>query len=755
MVRTAQILAGCSVLALAAVPAGAQNMVTPSAPGDSRNDASAPAPAVTAQSNEIIVTATKRRERIDQVPLAISAVTGDQLQRANANSLSDYINRLPGVVFNDYQPGVSEVVIRGISATTYHEQGQTTVGYYLNDVQIVEPGFPLGIPDIDTFDIDRVEVLRGPQGTLFGSSTLGGLVNYIAKTADPTRFDLAAEGLIGSTHNANGQLNYAGKAMVNIPIVADKLAVRVMALQRFDAGYIDNVGLTPAKQATNDFRTRGIRGSVVFTPTNDTKITYLGTYQDTKLDDETYITTGGTYVRSTGIREPQQTRFFLNSLRLDQTFQDFATLTVLGSIDHKRNRTTFADPYGYVTSTFGGPDVPFDKTRAHANIKTIEARLASADTGGPFRWLIGTSYLRSRQVSLDQLYDPGAEAFINNAEPGVFPYPASVLAPGDRVYSYFTSTRNTDFGVFGEATLRLMPGIEITGGGRYFRTEAKGDVVNGAGFVSGSPVDLAGSVDQKEHGFTPKATLSVKPNSHLLAYFTYSQGYRVGGINPNAGLLPAIPTAYGSDKVYNYEFGVKASTPDNRVTVDATVFNMDWKNIQAREFGPAPSFYSYVLNAADANVAGVEVALTVRPLRNLTISSNMTYQDAHLTKPLPDNYGPGYPAGTTLPGSSNWSVANNVEYELPGVSGKPSVELAHRYLSTAPVAFGNPNTRGGFNVFDARAGVTVREHFRLLGFVNNMFNKYGILNAPFTAQTAPAYSIIRPRTYGLRIDWTL
>jgi outer membrane receptor protein involved in Fe transport len=193
--------------------------------------------------------------------MPISAISGDQLNKMNANSLSDYINRLPGVVFNDYQPGVSEVVIRGIAATTYHEQGQTTVGYYLNEINVVEPGFPIGIPDVDTFDLDRVEVLRGPQGTLFGSSTLGGLVNYVVKTADPTKLDAAAEGLIGSTAHSGGDLNYAGKIMFNLPIIKDKLAVRVMALQRYDAGFIDNVGLTPEKKGSNDFRTRGLRGS--------------------------------------------------------------------------------------------------------------------------------------------------------------------------------------------------------------------------------------------------------------------------------------------------------------------------------------------------------------------------------------------------------------------------------------------------------------------------------------------------------------
>ena len=143
--------------------------------------------------------------------------------------------------------------------------------------------------------------------------------------------------------------------------------------------------------------------------------------------------------------------------------------------------------------------------------------------------------------------------------------------------------------------------------------------------------------------------------------------------------------------------------------------------------------------------------------RDLSVSTNITYQDAVLTTFLPDTFavGGGYAPGSVLPGSSKWAIANTVHYEISQLPDMPFVELAHRYLSSAPVAFGNPNTRGDFNIFDARLGFTPHEHLRVLGFVDNMFNTYGILNAPFTSQTAPAYSIVRPRTFGVRLDWSL
>ncbi len=729
--------------ALIGLMAGAGSVAAQTATADS-----------TAVMPEIVVTATKRSENIMHVATPVSAVTGQQLERANANSLADYITRLPGVVFNDYQPGVSEVVIRGLAATTYHEQGQTTVGYYLNEVSIVEPGFPIGIPDIDTFDLDRVEVLRGPQGTLFGSSTLGGSVNYVVKTADPHKFDAAAEGLVGGTENAQ-DANYAGKFMVNIPLISDVLGARLVALQRYDAGYLDNVGVDPEKKASNDFRTRGLRLSVVYEPVDGTKLTYLGAYQDTDLSDQTYVTTFGSYDRSTGRLEPQTTSFFLNSLRLDQKLGNIGALTVLGSTDSKQNYTLFTDPYGYVTGATSGPNVAYDYARAHANIETIEARIASNDDGQTrVRWLVGASYEHATKYSFDQMFAPGADAYID-ANPNSFAYPSQVLAPNNRIYGYMSYTTNDDVGVFGEATYRFNPMFDVTVGGRYYYTKAAGDVTNYAGFVSGSPVNLNGRVDQKESGFTPKVTLALHPSKDILAYFTYSRGYRVGGINPNAGLLPTIQASYQSDTVDNLEGGVKATLLGGRLLLDETIFNEMWNNIQARLFGPAPEYYSYVTNSSSANVFGSEFSGTFRITPQLTFATSFTYEDAHLTKFLPDTFAAngGYASGATLPGSSKYSISNNLTYDFTSLPGKPTLDLAHRYLSKAPVAFGNPNYRGDFNIFDARLGVGLGHNIRLMAFVDNMFNKYGVLNAPFTSQAAPAYSIVRPRTFGLRADW--
>jgi outer membrane receptor protein involved in Fe transport len=497
----------------------------------------------------------------------------------------------------------------------------------------------------------------------------------------------------------------------------------------------------------------------VFTPGENTTLTFLSAYQETKLDDQTYLTLG-TYERDTPRAEPQETDFWLNSLRLDQALP-FATLTVIGSFDKKNNTTVFSYPYAYVTGVTTGASAAYSLGKADADIKTAEARLASSGDG-PFKWLIGTSYMRADKNSADRIYQQGAAAYINTHPTDFGNLPGSVLAPNDAIYGYFADTLNEDFGIFGELSYRFTEQLELTVGGRYFDTKNSATITNAAGSLgagSFTASDRTFGTTQKEDGFTPKVTLAYRPTDDALIYVTYSEGFRVGGPNPNAAILAGIPSSYESDTVENYEIGTKLSLLERHLQLDVTAFRLDWKDIQARLFTDAPYFYSYVTNAGSAEIDGVEFSANVQFNAMVGFNTNVTWQDAQLSTFLPDTFavGGGYPEGTTLPGSSEWSVANNLHFEFAGIRGEPGVEIAHRYLSTAPVAFGNPPPaeRGNFNVFDLRASIGIGDNSRVMLFVNNVSDEYGVLNAPFANQFTPAGSIIRPRNYGLRFDWKL
>ncbi len=703
--------------------------------------------AASTDDSEIVVTATKREQSVRDVPGSISAVSEATLQKINAQSLSDYITRVPGVVFNDYQPGVSEVVIRGIASSTYHEANQATTGYYLNQVPLIEPGFPLVIPDVDSFDVNRVEVLRGPQGTLFGSSSLGGAVNYVVNEADPSRFDLGFEGDLSSTRRA-GEVNYAAKAMVNLPIVTDKLAVRLVALQRVDAGYLDNTLL--GKDGSNDLRVRGLRGSIVFTPTETTTISALSMYQEYDLDDQTYVLFGPpkTFDRATNVAEFQDTSFMLHSLKLEQDL-GFATLTAIGSHTEKKANLAFDN------SIFGGNDPRTNTPELASSVgksKTdyAELRLASPD-GGRFRWLIGANYTRLRSANTDGTYIEGIADYID-ANPGEFDgQPGDTLAPGDLATRTVSSNRVTEKAIFGEASFDIVDTLTLTVGGRLFeyRSSPRLQYLPNANLIA--PFDFAPGTS-KDSDFIPKVSLTWKPSDNAMIYALYSEGFRIGGINVYAAAVPGLPLTFASDTTKNYEIGSRFDLIDKTLTADITVYHIDWNNIQARLFTPV-DFNAYTVNGGGADVDGVELSLTLRPTRNLTFASNVSYNDARLSTLLPDSFAPGggYAKGSRLPGASEWILSNSVDLTFPDAPLKPRFNLSHRYMSGAPVAFGATLEKGDYHIVDLNASITVADRIEVGLFAKNLFDQYGILNAPFSF----AGSVQRPRTIGATVRFSL
>lgn len=707
------------------------------------------APPADTDATDIVVTATKRDESARDIPGAVSAVTEQDLQRLNAQSLSDYITRVPGVVFNDYQPGVSEVVIRGVASTTYHEANQATTGYYINQIPLVEPGFPLVIPDIDSFDVKQVEVLRGPQGTLFGSSSLGGAVNYVVNEADPSAIDVGAEGIVSSTRRS-GEASYAAKAMINVPIIADKLAVRLVGLQRYDAGYLNNIGT--GDKGSNDLRVGGLRGSIIFTPTETTKISALGLYQEYDLDDQTYVLFGAdpkarTYDRNTNVAEFQDTEIQLYSLRLDQEF-GFANLTAVGSHTIKKANLAFDD------SIFGGndPRTNTPQLSSSAGKSTTdygELRLASSGTG-PFTWLIGGNYTKLRSDSTDGAFVEGIGAYID-ANPAQFGgQPGSVLAPGDLLRRTVSTSRVQEIAAFGELSYTIADVLTLTVGGRYFEYKSRPRLQFLPNAALIPPFDYQPGV-RKETGFVPKLSVSYKPSNRLTLYGLYSEGFRIGGINTFA-VATGVPIDFNSDSTQNYEVGAKFDLVPDTMSFDIAVFHIKWNDIQSRLFTPV-DFNAYTVNGGGAKIDGVEMSLVFRPSRNLTYTANLTYNDARLSGLLPDSFAPGggYAAGTRLPGASEWILAQQLDFELRDSPLRPRIGIAHRYLSKAPVAFGAALEKGDYSLIDLNASIRVMDGIEAGVFAKNLFDQYGILNAPFSF----AGSVTRPRTIGASLRFGL
>jgi iron complex outermembrane receptor protein len=704
--------------------------------------ANAAEPQSTASDNltveEVIVTATKRNEKARDVAGAVSALTGVQLEALGAQSFVDYLAKTPGVVFNAGPVGDSTAIIRGVGTTAGLDQGQGPTGYYINEIPLTEPGYAIGIPDVDSFDVDRVEVLRGPQGTLFGSSSLGGAINYIAREANTSDYGAAFETSVSGTRNT-GQAGYTAKGMFNAPVVTDKLGVRVVGYYRSEPGYLDNIGL--GRDGSSDLLVRGARLSAIWTPTESTKVSWLSLYQDAWTPDFGYRHTDlGELTRSTAVPEQFDLDIQLHSLRLDQALP-FATFTGIAAYNKKTH--DLGNDYTPFYGGFGGLTAPIPyQELGHSDNRSIELRLASP-RGERFDWIAGVMGSKTKKNIQDSLSAQNAN---------------TILAPdfgaenlrGDEFYWGRSDVEGKEKALFGEASWRFVDRWTLTGGGRYFDTEVtSGTVFNGVFYV---PSLVLPMTTQSETGFAPKVSLAFRPNESFMYYGLASKGYRFG--NPNTIFpLPGFdtPSGWKTDSLWNYEIGTRTTWLERRLQADATVFYIDWSDLQVRLY--RPDDVTYGTNAGKARIYGTELTSSFRATRALDLQANLTYLNAELAQTVMNTATPLL-KGQQLPGASKWQVAGTATYRFDRLY-QPSITLSHRYLTDAPGSLQTPDIRiNGYSQTDMRLGATFKEVDATL-YVQNLTDERGVTFGYGDYGTGLTEFLIRPRTVGVSLSWKL
>ncbi|MGN6820438.1 MAG: TonB-dependent receptor [Sphingomonas sp.] len=701
-----------NLLAIAMIPSVAHAQDVPS------SSSAVPAPADTNANtdaaDDIVVTATKRSESLRSVSGSVSALTGANLDAIGAQGFKDYLQTLPGVQFQASVPGVSNVTMRGIgTASTYPDQGQATTGIYINDIPVTDPGFALSVPDLDVFDVQRVEVLRGPQGTLYGAATLGGAVNYIYNPVSLT--DVQAAGQASLTKSDySSDLGYTAKLALNVPLVNNVLGVRLAAIRRSDAGFTDNIG-TGTKDS-NFHRVWAFRGNVLLKLSDNFNLSYFGLYDQAKNGDGFAVFPQfGQYVRDTTVNEPTTFTTQLHNVKLNGDF-GFATLVV--SLADLRKKQ-FSQ---YDASTFDGPGA-YGNGTAKNHSQIAEIRLASSGSN-KFDWLIGGYYDKTNE------YYPSPE-FVGNT-PLTF---------------FSVNYRSHEKSIFGEATYHFTDQLKLTVGGRYYNIDIATNTAAGVS-TPGSPL-AAGK--QKSSGFSPKASLTYEASKDFMVYALYSRGFRMGGVNLNPS-IPSFPTpaTYGSDSVNNYEIGTRLSFVDRKVFLDTTAYYVDWSNVQLRL--ARPDNRSYVANAGSARSYGVESSLTVRPSRNFELQGNVTYLTAELAKTLVQGNGTVLLKGRDLPGAAHWTTSANAKYTFNGPNA-PYIMIAHQYISGSTNNFDPTSKAGNYSLFSARAGARF-DKFDVQVFVSNIFNKRGITTVDYYGADQVWY-VTQPRAIGLSIDWKM
>ncbi len=733
---------------------------------------------------EIVVTARRRAEALSDVPISITAFSQERLDSVGARDVDDITRLTPGVQFERDAFGAgnrSNISIRGINSTV----GANTVGVYLDDtpIQVRNIYFSSTNAYPRLFDLDRVEVLRGPQGTLFGAGSQGGTVRFISPQPDLDEVRIYGRGELAFTRH--GEASYEGGVAVGIPLVTDKIAIRASGWHRRDGGWIDRVDVYDPdrvleKNANHSEATVG-RIAMTFAPTENLTVTPSILYQEERSNG------GSSYWLS--LSDPQD-GLYRNASNLGSTGKDrfgIAALALgweLGGADlvtntsyFKRNSDFFPDYTGTVSSTIVGtalPPVPgytaqgywFDDQKNF----TQEVRLQSNDPSARLSWVIGGFYSHAKQRAqqliegeqFDQLlsYLFGAPVTVED----VFGIPLT-----DGRYVYITDDRTTDeqIAAFGQLDYKLTDRLTLTGGLRISYTKFSFISATDGPYFGQSSVP--GSTSQTP--VTPKFGVSYETAGDGLLYATVSKGFRVGGAQRPAPVTCAddleqlgidqIPRTYDSDTVWAYEAGAKGSFFDRKVQAEASVFQLDWNNIQRSVSLPQCNL-SYIDNLGSARSRGFDLSLTARPVPALTLGVAVSYTDAKYTRDVP--VAPPLfivRNGDTL-GNRPWTIYLNGQFDFALGSGEAYVRADYSYASRNkqapfpdrvdfdPAIPRPPET----HLVSVRAGSKF-DGLDISLFVENLFDSKTNFGLSRDTSSSPIFygSSFRPRTIGLTLSY--
>jgi iron complex outermembrane receptor protein len=699
----------------------------------------------------IIVTAQKRVQSLIDVPQSVSVVSGDALERQQATSFRDYLKLAPGLQLNGGSTGQGRLTLRGINTGG----GGATVSTYVDETPYgsstsLSDGGSYAA-DVDTLDIARVEVLRGPQGTLYGATSLGGVVKFVTERPDIARFAARARATVETTDG--GDISHALAGVVNVPI-ADTLAVRASGYHRRTGGYIDSIGTAGSdlQKNINDSTSYGGRISALFAPSEALSIRLTAVLQNIRNDADNVVEASPVDL-SILYGRPSNSQFvpayrnlsyriYNATVDLDLGFADLLSSTSYSRLDVD-NRQELTPQYGgLIKGAFGVPADVYADNLTNQRKFTQEIRLSSQDNDR-FEWLVG-GYFTRETGKLDQLYVAATPGTVT-AVPGL---PLLVKADLSSIYREYAG--------FANATLHLGERFDLTFGGRYSRNEQSAVQTLQGGLVGG----LVGYPEKRssQNVFTWSVAPKFKINDHVSVYARASKGYRPGGPNVLAPGTPAgIPTQYRADTLVSYEAGVKAETADRTFGIDLAAFHLEWSDIQlfARVNG-----VGLTANGGRAESDGFEFTSTFRPARGLDLTINGAYTRARLT----DDTDPvvGGRVGDLLPYTPEFSIGADGQYEWSvGTDATAYLGGSLRFLSKQPADFeagytqatGRQRTLPSYEIVDLRAGVRF-DRVSIEAFARNIGNSRGIVDAGgigMYANGAIGTALVRPRTIGLTL----
>jgi outer membrane receptor protein involved in Fe transport len=740
---------------------------------------------------EIVVTAEKRESTVQKTPISMTAISGEQLQSQGTLNLLNVIQQVPGVSVRSAGPGQTEFEIRGMSSS-----GGTspTVGFYIDETPLTPPATAQNgkvAVDPDLYDLNRVEVLRGPQGTLYGSGSMGGTIKLVTAQADLRKFTASAQTVDSGTEG--GGFNYGASGMLNMPLVEDRIALRVVGTYKYTDGWIDRIVLNNFPLETNPScqpqgfygcnrgnvfaarvqadhadanweRLAGTRVSVAIKPIDELTITPSVLYQR--------ITMGGlsefddppgteAHYQPFDVAEPFADTFRLYSLVVKYDAALFNVTSATSWWSREQDQTQ--DESEIIQSGFGFPQfdtvnglgagaasiTEIDRTRQLSQ----EIRVASNDQG-PLRWLVGGFYQDFRTLTESYSFVPG----LITAYGGAF--------GTDDFITFNQPTYLTQEAAFGEATYDVSSRFKVTAGLRWY-TYSTNFVNRENGIVTGGLDYKVTSGKASDNGINPKLNLAYEVSDTMMIYATAAKGFRPGAANtpvPITGAdscAPALaalgrneaPTEYQPDTVWSYEIGEKAKLFDQRIILNSDVYYQRWSGVQ-QKIGLSCGF-TFVDNAGSAISYGGEIEAQARVTSALTFSQSVGYTNARITDA---DAGTGLLRGGELQDVPSWTVSSSLTLSAPVTSGLNAVGyIRNNYVGNMQDVSYTRNNIPSYDLVDLRLGLARDDGARsVYFFITNVTDRHAhIADTVAYSENLPSFERVatnQPRTFGIDLS---
>ncbi len=689
--------------------------------------------------DEIIVTATKRPEISRLLPNSMAVVSGSDIDNGGLKTATDLATGVSGLVATNLGAGQDKLFIRGLSDSTFSGRSQSTVGLYLDESRVTDDAPD---PGLRLVDINRIEILRGPQGTLYGGGALGGVIRII--TNQPATDRTQAMAGISSAFTDHGNPSGGADAMLNLPIIDDVLALRVVGYVNRDGGYIDDTRL--ARSDVNRTDTDGLRAALRWQPDNDWTVTLGATDQAIYAADSQYSQSNlPPLTRANYVPEPHRDQFLQGNITVEGQFE-LGTLTSASAVTERRIGDQFdaTREWPSLTGFAAGPS-RFNDVRDIQSI-THETRFSSKESGD-WSWLAGL-FLTDRDED----------------------YTASLIGP-NRVGQPINARAEAradhadEAALFGDASYAFTPYISATAGTRFYYS-----TLSASSQIYASPpagFSTAGGRNDAT-GILPSIVLDIRPSSALLVYLSAAEGVRLGGINidsPNGavnifGTPPggdsgekAEANAFASDTLWTYEVGAKASLLDGRLTASTAAWLSFWDNVQSDQILSNGSLY--IADVGNVRDPGFEADFEVQPIDRLALQGNFFWNDPKIIHANPFLI----QTDGRLPGVPQISFGTSTRYDYP-VFGDydASIRFDYSYIGKSHVGFDVKNSPEMGNYFTANLRLGLfHDPWQATLYVNNITNEQANTLAygnPFSFGRIGQITPVRPLTVGLQWVWT-